>query len=627
MTPEERRALAQSISQGQMTHKPAPEPQGGPRERGRAIAQGLTFGGADEAEAFLRSLAGEDYDTALADVRSALKAYKDARPGESLSFEIGGAALPTIVAAVASGGASTAATLPFLAKTGRLLGVGAMEGGTYAFNAGEGGLKARASGVPDGAVLGAAGSAAGAGLAAAGGASLRGLADFARRKFGPRASSVVERQVKKAAEDAGISIDDAVQGVMEGRLLADNRTIASVARGWRAQSAEADEVISDVYTVRPQTLRSEVTDFLRKNMAGDGDPNVLRAQQASSQAMKDAASDEYNRVFDAMPEAPESVQQGVARAFARVPDAAAPVQKMYRAGSGDAPFFSADEAGNILFKRNASLREAETIRRGVNDAASTAYRSGSGGVGEAYSAVERDLRGLLDEASKPLKDVRAKWAAVESQGEAFDAGRKALSKSADEVEIEFDKMRSKGPAEVAAYRSGLFSAYNARAATGSGKSLPRNIVNEERKEGQILRLVFPEDGLDTLLGKASRAADAQDASNIMLGGSPTSITDGRIREQAFTAAQEGMNAAAGDTRAMLSLANMAVKTLLPGMTPKQAAEAARLVVESNPDVVARALSDKGAMNQLYKIIEGATRGGTTIAGDAAGATGGLLSSF
>lgn len=627
MTPEERRKLAESIARAGMTHGEAPTPDERPRERGRAMAQGVTFGGADEAEAFLRSLGGEDYDAALADVRKRLNDYKTSRPGEALAFEVGGAALPTILAAVVSGGASTAAQLPMLAKVGRVLGVGAAEGSAYAFNSGEGGLAARASNIPDGAALGAAGSAIGAGGAASLGVSLRSLTDIARRKFGPRAASVVERQIKQAADDAGISIDDAVKAVAEGRLLADNKTIAGVARGWRAQSAEAEKAISDVYTVRPQTLRAEVSDFLRKNMAGDGDPNVLRAQQASTQASKAAASREYNRVFDAMPEAPEPVQGAVARAFARVPDAAGPVQKTYRAQTGNAPFFEFDGAGNVLFQRSVGLREAEAVRRGVKDAADAAYRSGSGGVGGAYKAVEDDLRNLLDEASKPLAEVRAKWAGIESQGAAFEAGRKALSRSADEVEIEFDKIRGKGAGEVAAYRSGVFSAFKNRAATGSGKSLPKQIVDPERKEGQILRLVFPEDSLDEVLGKAGMAADAQEAANIMLGGSPTAITQGRVAQQALTAAGNVGGAATGDPRAMLNLASMAVKAMSPGMTPAQAAQAARLVVESNPDVVARALSDKGAMNQLYNVVDRVTRGGATMAGDVAGAGGGLLSSF
>lgn len=65
-------------------------------QRMRAIAQGATFGGADEIEAGARAMAGEDYNTALADIRSKLSAYKEDQPIASSAYEMGGALIPNI---------------------------------------------------------------------------------------------------------------------------------------------------------------------------------------------------------------------------------------------------------------------------------------------------------------------------------------------------------------------------------------------------------------------------------------------------------------------------------------------------------------------------------------------------
>lgn len=626
MTAEEIQALAEAMAKAQMTHQQAPEVDNRPRERTRAAAQGLTFGLADEAEALARSqIGGQDYDAALADVRGKLKDYREARPGEALAYEAGGAVLPAVGAGILTGGVGAASQAPLLARLGRVVGTGMAEGGAYAFNAGGGGAMERVKEIPEGMAYGAAGAAAGSAVANAAGSGLRGLADFARRKFGPRAASVVEQQIQKAADDAGISVQEAVDGVVNGRLLADNQTIATIARGWRAQSGEADRVFREVYEERPGKLRKDMQDYLQSKMADTSDPNALRAQQASTEAGKAARSAEYNAAFDAMPETSEDVQKALADALVRVPNAGTNAGKIYRANTGESPFFKVTDEGEAVFARTPGLRDAEIVRRGVQDAVDAEYRSGAGSVASAYKDVEQELRGLLDEASQPLKDVRAKWSKIEDQSKAFDAGRKALSRSPDEVEIEFDKIRQKGEEEAAAYRSGLFSALRARGATGSGKSLPRNLASAERKEGQILRLVFPEDDLDEALGKIGLAADAQDASNTILGGSPTAITQGRIAEQAAGAAADGLAAMGGDVNSMLRLVTTAFKSARPQMAPKEAAAAARLVVESNPHVVAKALTDKGAMNQIYKLVDQFTRGTAKTATRAGGATGGMMS--
>jgi hypothetical protein len=99
-----RAALATPAAAPPIQQAPAAvEPQ-----RVRSMAQGLLLGGADEAEAYLRSLAGENYDAALADIRTKTKAYQEAEPGAALGYEVAGGLLPT-AAALLTPGAQAAA--------------------------------------------------------------------------------------------------------------------------------------------------------------------------------------------------------------------------------------------------------------------------------------------------------------------------------------------------------------------------------------------------------------------------------------------------------------------------------------------------------------------------------------
>ena len=103
----------------------------------KTVLQGLSFGSSDEIEAFIRSFGKEDYDTILQTIRDDLSMFQEANPLQALALESSGAVASSIAAAPFTGGASIPATATRLAL------LGAAEGGAYAFNTGEGGLRER----------------------------------------------------------------------------------------------------------------------------------------------------------------------------------------------------------------------------------------------------------------------------------------------------------------------------------------------------------------------------------------------------------------------------------------------------------------------------------------------------
>lgn len=571
--------------------------------QGRVFLQGMTFGGADEAEAYLRSwLYGVDYEKELASIREKLsKARKDS-PVQSLVSEVAGAAIPSIIAGLFTGGAGTvASTARFFPTLAKIAALGAAEGGTYAFLSSSDGFKNRAFAMPMGAGLGFVGGAGGYAASRAASRTLGGLVDYVSRKAGRKASKTVEKEIKRVIDDSGMSFEDVMARVEGGERIAEmSPMLASVARGYVAQSRKAARVLQDVYKSRPAELRKETLDYLTDVLAGPGDDNILKRMAQSTDDLKTSASAEYNAVFNRAGPVGDDVIEGLGDALRRVPSAAEEASKLYRAETGKAPFFRIMD-GDPVFDRQPTLRDAEIIRRGIKSAADREFSSGSGTVGGAIKDVERGVRGRIDATSPDLAAVRQRWSRIESAKDAFDLGRKALARSPEEVALEFEEMARKGDEFVAAYRQGTLSAFKRRASTGSGKSLPGRMVDPERKENQILEIVAPGDQVESLMGRASTAARAQSASNQILGGSPTQITAGRQAQTASGLMGDVVEAAGSNPMAYVRLAERAVKAAKPSLNDKDVTALARIMVEGNPEILKRALTDQNALAKLGTI--------------------------
>lgn len=116
------------------------------RDIGRAALQGFSFGTADEAEAFVRSVIGEkSYSENLEKIRSEIKKFQEDSPVLATGAEIAGS-IPTALL----GGAGLARA--GVTGAGKIAGI---EGAAYGFGAGEGGIADRATSAAVGGTLGA----------------------------------------------------------------------------------------------------------------------------------------------------------------------------------------------------------------------------------------------------------------------------------------------------------------------------------------------------------------------------------------------------------------------------------------------------------------------------------------
>lgn len=586
-----------------------------PTERLRTAGQGLTFGFGDEIEAGIRApFSDKSYDEIVLGIRGGLEDYQKARPMEALAYEVGGAAIPAL----------------FPGGQGSLLRAGAraaLEGAAYGMGTGEGGITDRLSNVPASAMGGAAGGAVGYGGAKALSGITSKLLDTARRAVGSRGSTVVENEIQRLVRQTGKTANEITQDIIDGRLLAENKTIQAAVRALRAQGGDASTVIQQGLESRPAVTREAAMGELRGSLGGGGSASQAAQRRASEEATVAAERQAYSGFTGQ--EAPQEVVEGLQDALVRVPSAAKEVEIQYRAETGKSPFFQVGEDGVVSFDRPPTVAEAESIRRAISSRANRFYAKGMGGAGGAVKGVEQELRQTLDTRLPELATVRAQAAGVRANRDAYTAGQKALTGDVNEKLADFVSLQS--PEAVEAFRAGLMQALEAKAATGSRQSMIRNLTNPDTKEGKLLNEVFPQDRLDDALRSLSIASDAQEAaSKVLIGtGSPTAETGLEIARQLGNINPSEISGALGGSvvdsvSVVKKIMNRLVRTQL---TDAERTRIAKILVSSDPQLVRNAIQDQSGMalltsriNQIVSSLQNPARG----AGTNVGAQGGGL---
>ena len=104
MTKEKDKQLDDLLGKVELT--PTSSNQGSDSQNIRTFAQGLTFGFADEIEAFVRSAVNSNasYADTLKEVRNKINKFRQDNPVAAYGTEIAGAILPSVAAAFIPGG-------------------------------------------------------------------------------------------------------------------------------------------------------------------------------------------------------------------------------------------------------------------------------------------------------------------------------------------------------------------------------------------------------------------------------------------------------------------------------------------------------------------------------------------
>lgn len=590
-----------------------------PTQKTRAIAQGLTFGFADEAEAKLRSLYDpREYEEILNEIRGSLDQYSEAYPKSSLGYELSGAALPALLATIWSGGSAApaifgrlAAKLPkavtnIIGTTApkSLIGAGltgAAQGALTGAGKGETGTE-RAEGAVLGGLAGTVlGPAAKVATDVIGGSAIK-MIDAYRRKVGDRGASVVEAELQRLVAETGGTADEIISGIQNGTIMAENKTLLDAVRGYRAQGGASGATLKQVMERRPIETRKGAMANLQGGLSQVDDPNVLRQMTADfdeARRLEKEAYDPFKNI-----RVGSNVELELREAVARVPQAGQALNKIFKARGGDAPF-TVNDAGRITFKRTPTVEEAEIVRRVLSQVSSAEYRGGMGSVGEAIGEVESGLRRTLDVEQPNLATVREGAKTLRDAQDAYKDGTSIFGKSANQVEIDFDKILKKGEGAVKAYRAGFMTAIQNRISKGSMKSVMKNLLDPERSESKILRTVFPEDQLDEVLRKIDVAATSQAASNRILQGADTAITAQQIKSQ-------GSKIGSGELMEVIAspnpinigrIVNKFIDRTAPQLTDAERQRVINVLVSEDAAFVKSMLKDESGIAKLQEAVE------------------------
>lgn len=585
-----------------------------PTQRTRTAAQGLTLGFSDEIEAALRNpFNAERRGETLAEIRGGILDYQEARPYESLGYELGGAVLPAIasfgttapVTGAVTGGRVASRLVPqFLRGSGTIPSTvraafgGAATGAAYEAGTGEGGIAERAADAVTGVAPGALGGAAGRAILTP---ALRGassLVNFARQRLGGGGGRAVTAELRRLAAEGNKSLDEIADDLISGRIMAENKTLKDSVRALaRTSGGPAQGRMQEGLTSRAQMTFDEAGAALRAGLSDEADDNILRAVRRDDAAAREAENAAYAKFETGS--VPLDVQREVARVVNLIPSAADDIQAALRARGAEPLFEMVD--GSPIFSRVPTPMEAEIVRRSINDSATAAFRNNRGVVGAAFSEVEGTLRQNLDANVPGLGDVRAGAALLRAGRDAFDAGQKAIRSGADQVQIDFADLAS--PEAISAYRAGFMDELRKRFRGQQPASVVAQLNSDQKNLGQILRVVFPEESLDDVVQKLEIAEESQAIKGYALGQSATAPTQAAAARAGSGISPAALaSAASGNVFEIADALRRFLPTRNTGLTDAQNMEVVNVLLSENPDFVRRAMADSSGWGMLDRVV-------------------------
>jgi hypothetical protein len=594
--------MAQTKQQILDKYKPKVEPTAPVEsQRARTAAQGLTFGFADEVEAFIRSgFSDKQYDEIRDELRAKVTAYKKANPAEALTYELAGALVPSIALSMTGFGAPAGGAN--LMRTGKVL-LG--ESAASAIGYSEGDLSASQGQLE---ALGNTAQGVGFGAVVEGGVRLTGpifgkVINFVRKKFGDKADNAVQAELLRLVEETGKSVDEVIADVAEGRIMADNMTLVNSIKAMVNEGGLTKAEILASSAGRAASTRTAAQQQLEGALGPQfSDPNVIRAMRESQDQLKAQEGRAYKEAFEGAGDVSDELQQQMLGVIQRMPEAADALTDIYRARN-IVPLFRKADDGSIEFVRVPTIEDSEILRRTLTDIKSGQYQAGRGTMGNIVGEMEGSLRRTIDEASPQLAGVRQQYARNMQAKEAFELGRKqALTMNVDELSYMIEQM---GPEALEAFRAGALDALNNKARR-SGVML-RDLANEDKQIGAALRVILPPQQADSVLGAVGRAAEATEVAKRVRPefGSPTQALQRQQEKMGSrVSAEDALRGSQGD---MFSLIRILRDTIPSGkgLSDEQMLQVVKVLFSEDPTLVETALKDKRALGELLRKAEAA----------------------
>ena len=396
----------------------------------RLLAQGVLLSSADEVYAYVTSLFSEkSYEQLLQEERDAIASAEKNYPVASTAYKVGGAFIPGILSAPFTGGASIPATVGRMALTSAAAGV--VEG----FAGAEGDLKERAEKGAGGLLIGGVTGPVGGKVIEGVGTAVTGISNFLRKIFQGRLSNEVEGELIRIVQQTNIAPEDLIERVGQGEIIPDmSEEAAKAVRELYAKGGR--DVIGKSLRRRETELTEGMASQLQEDLAGTGG-NITRMVLQKEKQLKAQESAAYDAIYAANPTVNPNIVLAVEEILNINPSLASEIKKEISLAKLP-PLFKMINKKLVLL-RSPDLNTAEVMRRLL--AASADPMSGEKSSTKIlYSKLENELRSVIDNFSPELAATRANWKNIMDSKDAFEEGRKAFGKTAENLEIEFEDL-------------------------------------------------------------------------------------------------------------------------------------------------------------------------------------------
>lgn len=555
----------------------------------RTLAQGITLGFGDEAEAYVRStFTGKDRDDLLKEIRGDIKSFSRARPALATGLEVGGAILPSLVpAGLVARGALAGAKAGGLGRTA-LQGAkyGAAEGAVAGFGAGEGGLANRLeSAAMGGAVGGTLGAAAPFAVAAGADVGARALDGLGLS--GPeRAAKLAERRVGKALEREGLTPESTLERLQTAQAAGAPMMPADIGEATRGAAYAAQAVPSATRTGVLESLMERsveqggrIADVTAEKMDASGSYGLDFLEELyESQAAK------FKPLYDA---ADIDIPAEPFRKFAErkvFKDAFKAVQS--RADTlGEEPL--ADLATTLegdMVPTSYLQKIAQGLDRVIN--ANTDTVTGKlNDTARDVLTVRNQFKAEIGELNDAFKKADAQFADYSDMRRAFDVGDSFEKLSEQEFARKIAKMK---PDEVEAMKVGMITKIR-NIASGSDRTdyVQRLFGSPKRREA--LRKAFPDAASFEQFEEYMRAEAAiQRTQRRVLGGSDTQRNIQEMAEQGVDPATMLQLFTGGRGEAMRQAAG-ALSSRMQGIGAPVAEQMSEMLFARTPQAQQRAM--------------------------------------
>ena len=605
----------------EMVDEALSEMEGGFGDRAREVGAGLSFEFGDEIEAGVKTGFGflGDYEGERDKIRGEMAEFRENNPYEALAYNVGGS-LPTMLIP-GLGMAKGAQGIKQLAGAGAKLGLA--EGLLSGAGASEAELRPWEATTED---VGRAAIDIGVGgaIGTAAGGLLGGGASYLGNKITQKGAdaingmppTAVAAELKEIAEALGMTTDDLVRQVDQGKLVAEIPELSSLVNAYQGAGKQSRSMVQGVYggpEGRGARLNREAQQEVFDTLTDGADQNQLLAMQRRAGEIKEGSGSVYQAANKQEITDPEFIAE-MEKLYRMYPELRDEVEQLARESGSMIPGFKQGANGAVDRYTPPTVGEADRLMRGLRELKGRRYREGQGQLGEAAGGNYKAFRGQLDELSPELAGARRQAREANLLEEGFKDFDNSPGRDFTQRETTLSNKREmlSGNAEedlLPSYMEGARSAASKQISNAlrnmseNGSAAVKKFLEDGSNQNQLLRMVAEGRDIGPLLRKLDQTASARTAQQKLLNPSATAGIQAATKNMgAATTATDMLQAMTAQPEAIVRLTAKVGDALKRRIKPEEVDEVIKVLLSEDPELIRRAFSGQGNKSAISKEV-------------------------